>query len=506
MWHCHILSHEEMEMMRPISFDVATTVPAAPVLAVKGAPGVLGAPINLTWIDGTPASDPATWGNPKAEIGFRIERSTVTTTGTELAPYSTIATELANVTNFHDTSTATDTVYRYRVTAYNASGEAVSVPTTAAAPSASTSYTISPWASSKGSITPSSKEVVAAGGSSAFAILPNANCQIVDVLVDGVSIGVTDTVTLTNVQNDHAVWAVFGPRLVPVTVNAGANGSITPSGTPAAIAGQGVGFVAVLSRRTAAETTHDVPYGTSETFNIMPQLGYHIEDVLVNDVSVGAVYSYTFEDVTVPHTISAVFARNTYTIATVAGGGGAISPNTPTDVAYGDDKTFTITPSAHFHVADVLVNGESVGALTSWQFTNVTSDETITATFAASAPDATSISRPSVSPSRPTHGKTATFTSLLTPSAAVASGGTSQISFYRYETKTVRKKVRGRWKNVRVHYWHLRTTKTMSAGSDGHLTLKYRLPYSGSWKVVARYTGSATHAASTSSARQFTAK
>jgi hypothetical protein len=382
----------------------------------------------------------------------------------------------------------------------------VSVPTTAAPPGASTSYTIRPWASSKGSITTSSPEVVAAGGSSStFSILPDTNCQIVDVLVDGVSIGVTDTVTLTNVQNDHAVWAVFGPRLVSLTVSPGANGSITPSGTPPSLTGPGVGFVVPLSRSVASET-HDVAYGTSETFIILPQLGYHIEDVFVNDVSVGPVYSYTFEDVITPHTISAEFAKNTYTIATVAGGGGSISPNTPTDVAYGADKTFTITPSAHFHVADVLVNGESVGALSSWQFTNVTSDETITATFAASAPDATSISRPSVSPSRPTHGKTATFTSLLTPSAAVASGGTSQLSFYRYETKTVRKKVGGRWKNVRVHYWHLRTTKTMSAGSDGHLTLKYRLPYSGSWKVVARYTGSSTHAASTSSARQFTAK
>ena len=37
VWHCHILSHEEMDMMRPISFQVARTLPdRRPVLTAVG--------------------------------------------------------------------------------------------------------------------------------------------------------------------------------------------------------------------------------------------------------------------------------------------------------------------------------------------------------------------------------------------------------------------------------------------------------------------------------------
>ena len=32
VWHCHILGHEENDMMRPIIFQVPTTAPPAPTL------------------------------------------------------------------------------------------------------------------------------------------------------------------------------------------------------------------------------------------------------------------------------------------------------------------------------------------------------------------------------------------------------------------------------------------------------------------------------------------
>ena len=51
-------------------------------------------------------------------------------------------------------------------------------------------------------------------------------------------------------------------------------------------------------------------------------------------------------------------------------------------VNYGADQAFTITPDACYHVADVLVDGVSVGAVTSYTFTNVTANHTIAASFA----------------------------------------------------------------------------------------------------------------------------
>ncbi len=52
VWHCHILSHEEMDMMRPIVLNVPTALPVAPVLTAAAAvTGVLTlpGPMPLRW-------------------------------------------------------------------------------------------------------------------------------------------------------------------------------------------------------------------------------------------------------------------------------------------------------------------------------------------------------------------------------------------------------------------------------------------------------------------------
>ena len=36
VWHCHLLGHEENDMMRPIEFDALKALPAAPVLSRIG--------------------------------------------------------------------------------------------------------------------------------------------------------------------------------------------------------------------------------------------------------------------------------------------------------------------------------------------------------------------------------------------------------------------------------------------------------------------------------------
>jgi subtilisin family serine protease len=115
---------------------------------------------------------------------------------------------------------------------------------------------------------------------------------------------------------------------------------------------------------------------------------------------------------------------------------------------------------------------------------------------------ATSVSRPSVSPAKPAHGKTAAFSAWVTPASAAVTG-TSRLSFYRLEHKTVRAKVRGRWTRVRVHYWRFRGSRLMSGASDGRLSTRYRVPYAGSWRVVASYAGAPGYSASISSAKAF---
>ncbi|MEI7813655.1 MAG: Ig-like domain-containing protein, partial [Coriobacteriia bacterium] len=77
---------------------------------------------------------------------------------------------------------------------------------------------------------------------------------------------------------------------------------------------------------------------------------------------------------------TAFFEVNSYTITTSPGANGSMSPSSPR-VNYGGNQTITITPSTGYHVKDVKVNGSSIGAVTSHEFTNVTVDQTISAEF-----------------------------------------------------------------------------------------------------------------------------
>lgn len=72
----------------------------------------------------------------------------------------------------------------------------------------------------------------------------------------------------------------------------------------------------------------------------------------------------------------------TYAIRASAGKGGSISPKGTVRVEKNDSKTYTITADKGYAIADVTVNGKSVGAVDSYTFKNVTSDQTIHATFA----------------------------------------------------------------------------------------------------------------------------
>jgi hypothetical protein len=81
-----------------------------------------------------------------------------------------------------------------------------------------------------------------------------------------------------------SVTATFTLEGYTITALAGANGSISPSGTVT------------------------VGYGASQTFTIRPYGGYRIVDVKVDGVSVGSPSTFLFGNVRSNHTIEANFA------------------------------------------------------------------------------------------------------------------------------------------------------------------------------------------------------
>src|SRR5207249_322512 len=125
--------------------------------------------------------------------------------------------------------------------------------------------------------------------------------------------------------------------------------------------------------------------GSNQAFTITPDACHDMADVLVDGTSVGAVTSYTFSNVTGNHTIAASFTVKTYTVTASAGTGGAISPSGTTSVNCGSTQSFIITPDSGYAIEDVLVDGSSVSALASYDFTNVTAAHTISASFASTA-------------------------------------------------------------------------------------------------------------------------
>jgi FtsP/CotA-like multicopper oxidase with cupredoxin domain len=100
VWHCHLLGHEENDMMRPIAFrteprpDTLTGVSAA-------APNV-----TLNWLNQAPAAAPI-----PAVTSYTIQRATDATFTTGLTTFSTPAP----ATSYADTTAVSGTTYFYRV-------------------------------------------------------------------------------------------------------------------------------------------------------------------------------------------------------------------------------------------------------------------------------------------------------------------------------------------------------------------------------------------------------
>ena len=183
--------------------------------------------------------------------------------------------------------------------------------------------------------------------------------------------------------------------------SSGHNGSITPLGS----------------------TT--VTQGANQTYSISPDSNYHIKDVQVDGVSVGALSAYTFFNVTADHTITASFDTNTYIIAASSAPNGSISPTGSVPVVHGDSQSFTITPDIGYQIGQLIVDGGIVAPTTSYSFTNVSSGHSILANFipntytiTASAGDNGSISP--VGQLSLEHGLSQTFTIAAAPGYSIA--------------------------------------------------------------------------------------
>lgn len=218
-------------------------------------------------------------------------------------------------------------------------------------------YSIKAKAEKNGIITPSGEIFVPHGSDQKFIIIPNKNFRIANVIVDDVSVGAIEEFTFKNVTTDHTLLAVFEQNVHSIKASCGKFGNINPSGEIY------------------------VKHEADQTFKINPNIGYHVDDVIVDGKSIGAVSEYTFKKVVSDHTISAIFAINTYTIKTSTDGNGNIKPSGNVSVKHGSSQEFTFLPDEGYQVADITVDGKIMGNIVNYTFSNVTSDHSISATF-----------------------------------------------------------------------------------------------------------------------------
>ncbi len=221
--------------------------------------------------------------------------------------------------------------------------------------------TITTSSSAGGSIAPVNPSV-ACGADQKVTITADDCYTLTGLTVDGNAVGLTASYTFTNVHGDHTIAAVFTPNgSYTITTVAGAGGSVTPSNPAAAC-------------------------GADQKINITADDCYSLATLLVDGNPVPLAASYTFTNVHTTHTLAATFSLNgPYTISTTAGAGGTITPPNPS-VACGADQKINITPDDCHSVATLTVDGNAVGAATTYTFTNVHGSHTIAATFSLDGP------------------------------------------------------------------------------------------------------------------------
>lgn len=125
--------------------------------------------------------------------------------------------------------------------------------------------------------------------------------------------------------------------------------------------------------------------GENMTIKATPKEGWRFVEWKENDKNVNNNQEFTLENITGDRNLVAVFEREapkTYTVtAAVSTVGGIITPTGASPVPTGSWIGYAITPDRGYRVRMVYVDGTAIGAATSYNFTDVHGDHTISAEF-----------------------------------------------------------------------------------------------------------------------------
>lgn len=257
--------------------------------------------------------------------------------GTVSKNYSFVA-DAGNQTTATITGLTAGVTYYFAATAYDTAG-------TESAFSSEVTYTVPSSCSS--AISPASTSFAAGGGTGSVAVTTQSTCSWTTA---NSASWVTITSGGSGTGNGTVKYSVSGntgsgSRTAAMTV-AGSIFTVTQAGVAAYSISASAGVNGTIS--PAGQVI--VSQGANQSFTITPASGYKVAAVTVDGASVGAVTSYTFNNVTATHTISATFSavpptNYTLTISKAGTGSGTVTSNpSGTSFPAGTSVTLTATP------------------------------------------------------------------------------------------------------------------------------------------------------------------
>ena len=222
-------------------------------------------------------------------------------------------------------------------------------------------FTITAVAHGGGIIDPSGAVKVEEGKDQVFTIRPYEGFEVKEVFVNGESVGAVTEYKFEAVRADASIEVFFAEKEAVQADKTKLNESIA-----------------------AAEELlkHAEDYVPEDIQNLM--------EVLDAAKAVAADPAVTQETVDAAQkaldaAMSIAPIQKEFTIMAAAGEGGSITPCGTVKVERGMSQTFVIQPEEGYVISDVLVNGQSVGAVAEYTFCDVNADANITALFQKAA-------------------------------------------------------------------------------------------------------------------------
>jgi hypothetical protein len=218
-------------------------------------------------------------------------------------------------------------------------------------------YTVTTETTGCGTISPEGPVTIPCGGNRDFEVIPDPCWEIADVTVNGESLGPVSEVHIVDADRDYTVHAVFTQITYTITTETTGCGTISPEGPIT------------------------IPCGGSQNLTVTPDPCWVTADVIVNGESLGPVSEVQIVNADSDYTVCAVFTQITYTITTETTGCGTISPEGPITIPCGGNQDLSVIPDPCWEIADVTVNGESIGPVSEVHIVDADMDYTVCAVF-----------------------------------------------------------------------------------------------------------------------------